>query len=100
MHISLQLWANPWARIDEVWSLVQYTGEVKSKVVSSMSVDSSRAFKLFAIAQLTGGSGAGTLHKWSNRDNTSYANIDLFDRDAFATNPKNALEHKRALWDK
>ena len=82
--------------IDEALSISAHIEKVKCGIVSDICVQSCAEFETIAVEQLS--KGAGVIHKYTNRQNTSYMDINLFDRSVYSNTPAQAMESKRNLW--
>ena len=80
----------------QVKHICDHIFNVKQDILSTLSAQASTDFKGFAVEQLN--KGAGVLHKYSNRDNTTFMDISLFDRTTLVSSPEAAMETKRDLW--
>ena len=82
---------------DKVALVYDHVHTVKLDVLNLLISQSNREFKDFVINQVSGRSGAGILHKYTNRENVKHLDVSLCDRSHASHTPDQAIDHKLKL---
>ena len=80
----------------QIDTLCEHAETVKGLILNELAADSNKNFRQFSIDQCSGG--AGSLHKYTNSENVTFADVRLFDRTHGSSTPAQVIESKKETW--